>query len=100
MLVQETHVNKTKNYIMAENEPYEPYFDGWPIGKIFRELQKEWGRCVSKCYVGDNQQIGWVFVKLDKYEDTQKNYLHETWVTLHETTPTKTMEYHYFNFGG
>jgi hypothetical protein len=33
-------------------------------------------------------QVGWVFLKRDKYEDTGETFLHETWVTLlkrHET---------------
>jgi hypothetical protein len=89
MLVSETFVNQTKGYQFGESEPYEPYTDN--AGEFFREMQKEYGRCVSSVYVdspdGPPIKVGWVFEKTMQYEDARsKNdtYIREVWVTLYE----------------
>lgn len=87
MLIQETYVNKSEGYRLGETEPYEPYTDD--IGELFRELQREYGRCVGKCYVdkkdGSSQAIGWVFQKRQKYDDCNETFLSEVWVTLYKS---------------
>ena len=54
-------------------------------GKIFRHLQKQHGRCISKMYretsMGD-LHVGWVFQKRREYSDSFDTYLHETWVEI------------------
>ena len=95
MLIEETHLNATEGYMLGEPTRI-ALEDTWmgedaTPGDIFRSARSEFGRCVSKVYVdGENgpRAIGWVFVKLNRYEDTNEPYLHETWVCLlkrHET---------------
>ena len=55
---------------------------------LFKDLQKEFGRCVSKLYVGGDlapRCVGWQF----------QNGLTDAWVTLHTAPPTKE-DRHYF----
>ncbi len=61
------------------------------IGKLYRMLVREHGRCTGKIYVdepnGKARSIGWVFVKRKPYDGRNvtepKTYLHETWVSVH-----------------
>lgn len=103
MLISESWVNATEGYRIGDSGEYEPFTDN--IAKLFRSLQKEYGRCVSNMYcdtpeamsdTGKAPAIGWVFQKIDHYEDTGEPYLKETWVSLHDapTTVTKTPHYH------
>ena len=83
MLVKESHVNVTSGYLLGDPSEYEPFTED--IGRLFRAMQQEHGRCTGRCYIDKNGQavpIGWVFVKRDKYTDCQETYLHETWVSL------------------
>lgn len=56
------------------------------LGQLFRSLQGEHGRCVSKVYITTRTEeavpVGWVFQKRREYEDTGKPYLAETWVEV------------------
>lgn len=84
MKVIENHVNASKQYHIG-NTQYEPFTDN--IGKLFRSYQKEYGKCISYVYIdnrtgGKSRPVGWVFVKKMKYDDCDKYYLHETWITL------------------
>jgi hypothetical protein len=60
---------------------------------------REYGRCQSTVYIDTEdgaKAIGWVFVKRMPYSDApNESYLQETWVTVHEAPPTRTVEYHY-----
>ena len=93
MLVQETYVEKEMNCLVGEAEPYEPYTED--IGRLFRSMQREHGRCVSSVYVDTNDgkamRVGWVFEKRRKYSDSSKTYLSETWVTLFEKWDKRTV---------
>ena len=101
LFVKETHVNRTEGYRLGDSGVYETFTDN--TGRLFRSLQKEFGRCTGKCYIdmpdGSAKQIGWVFQKRQKYTDCNETYLAETWVTLHSAPPTRTVEYHYVEFG-
>jgi hypothetical protein len=99
MLVQETYIDKSHGCIYGETEPYEPYTDD--VGRLFRDFQREYGRCTSKVYIdrkdGSTASVGWVFVKRAKYQDCTDTYLQETWVTLYKSYEKKTVvdaEYH------
>jgi hypothetical protein len=94
--IQETWVNKTAGYVVGESDVYETWFTD--TGKLFKHLQKEYGRCTGKVYVGDNRQVGWGFEKLTKYTDSKDTYLQETWVTVHTAKPVKTISYQYADF--
>jgi hypothetical protein len=97
MMIEKTHVNATENYLLGEpirDKIENTVLDGMTFGQMYRWFQSEgYGRCTSKVFVDTNNpnepmQVGWVFLKRDKYEDTGETFLHETWVTLlkrHET---------------
>jgi hypothetical protein len=85
MKIRETYVNVTKGYRYGETEWYEPYTEN--IGRLFKSLQKEYGRCISKIYIdGYGGQVvgscGWVFQKKIQYEDCKEFYVQETWVEV------------------
>lgn len=79
--------------LIGEHPVYETGHD--TIANLFRSLQKEYGRCTGRVYHDDHGPIGWVFIKQEKYEDTNEPYLQETWVSLHDQPPTHTVQYHY-----
>lgn len=89
--IQETFVNISKGYICSESEVYKTDFDS--VNKLFRALNKEHGKCVSKMYIGEGQHIGYVFQKRQKYDDSKETFLLETWVSFHKEKPTKTFHY-------
>ena len=81
--VQETYVNESEGYIFGESDWYEPYTND--RGHLFRAMQREYGRCVSKMYRdeidGQPSVIGWVFSKRMPYEDNpRQTYVREVWV--------------------
>lgn len=107
--IEETYINQTKGYQFGSTGVYETWTDD--KGKLFRSLQKEYGRCVSRVYRDTDEgtkSIGWVFEKRMEYDDgpypryddygnrvKPDTYVREVWVTLHQAPPTKTIEYHY-----
>jgi hypothetical protein len=99
MWIQETFVNETKDYVCGESDKYESSTDD--VGKLFRALQREHGRCISKIYRDtDNgaQAVGWVFEKRMKYFDARGNdlehdyYIQNVWVRLFEQQDKVTRE--------
>jgi hypothetical protein len=98
MLIQETFVNVTREAQIGESGLYEPFTDD--LGKLYRVLVKEHGRCTGRVYIDTKEgtkAIGWVFIKRRKYDDSNETYLAETWVTLHERQPDTTVIHHYLN---
>jgi len=96
LLLQETWLNRTEHYIIDSTDVYKTAFDD--KGELFRHLQKEYGRCISRVYTetpGEPQPIGWVFLKRQRYDGSNDTYLLETWCTLHRKPPTVTVQYHY-----
>jgi len=76
---------------------YEPFTDD--KGKLFKSLQKEFGKCVSKVYrdiypvvlmmekgrlIHKEEhtviQVGWVFESRQKYDRSTETYIREVWV--------------------
>jgi len=96
ILAEFDYVNVTQGYRIGNEGPLETRFE--TKGELYRHCIKEYGRCVSKCYIEDGQQIGWVFQKRVKYDDCKETYLQETWVTVHDSMPIKHTEYHYADF--
>lgn len=85
--VGEIHINETRGYRLDDENWYAPYTED--VGRLFRDFQKEYGRCVSKVYQdtpdGEPDAIGWVFEKTRMYEDARSKedkYVHQVWVTL------------------
>lgn len=96
LYVQLDHVNLTERYRLEGSEVYESCCD--TRGYLFRIMRSEYGRCTGRVLVttqGGDRQVGWVFVKRQKYDDSDDTFLMETWVTVHMGPPTKTIEYHY-----
>ena len=96
ILAEFEYVNITKGYRLGSDGVQETRFK--TKGELYKYCLKEYGRCVSKCYVGNGQQIGWVFEKRVKYSDCNETYLQETWVAIHDSMPVKHIEYHYAQF--
>lgn len=88
--INESYVNQTKGHRFGESGWYEPLTDD--RAKLFRSLQREFGRCASRVYQdtpdGKPDAIGWVFEKRMRYDDARGNnadrdfYIREVWVTL------------------
>jgi len=97
IFIRETFINATEGYKIGNTEVYDTCQT--TPGPLFRDLQKEHGRCVSKLYLdvkgGGRKAIGWVFHKRRMYTDCDTAYLQETRVDLHKAKPTKTIEYYH-----
>ncbi len=97
LYIEENWIDRTRNCGLGDSDIYESFTDN--RGELYRAMQREYGRCVGKVRIdrtdGTTQEIGWVFRQRARYEDTREFYLRETWVTVHEAPPTKTIEYHY-----
>ena len=87
IVMKESWVNATEGHRMGDSDWYESYTDN--EGELFRSLQKEYGRCVSKVYIDQPNEslnplpVGWVFQKKVEYSDVQGQYfVRETWIEL------------------
>ena len=83
LMISEVYVNVTRSCRYGESGIYESFAD--TTGELFKSCRKEHGKCVSKVYIdtkNGTRQIGWVFQKKRRYDDTNEEYLAEVWVTL------------------
>lgn len=81
----ETYVNETRGYQFGDSGWQETCYTPANKGRLFLDLQREYGRCISKMYVDSlkenrTKQVGWVFQKKMQYEDSDDWYLREVWV--------------------
>lgn len=92
-------VNATRGTVFASfQEPIEP---GRTRGEIFRDLQREYGRCVSAVYVdraegGAPRRVGWAFQSRQRYTDARPGdrdptYIREAWVQVVEIEHRETV---------
>ena len=91
--IHEDWVDVDRHLRCGDTEVYETSHE--KLGDLFRSCQQEYGRCTSKVYIGEGTPIGWVFEKKKQYDDSKDTFTLQTWVTVHEKPPTKTVEYHY-----
>lgn len=94
--VKETWVNRDDKCLLGESDVYETYTE--EKGQLYRHMVREYGRCIGKIYVETKEgtkEVGWVFLKRQKYSDCKETYLQETWVTVHTGPPEKTIKYQY-----
>jgi hypothetical protein len=95
--ISEAFVDLSREIRFGETGPYESFTDD--PGELFKSCLREYGRCTGKVYIdtreGKTMAIGWVFLGRDTYQDCDKTYPREVWVTLHEGPPTRTTQYHY-----
>ena len=92
LLVRETFINESKGYQFGSSDFYEAFTD--ERKRLFRDLQREYGRCVSAMYIdarnGEAKPIGWVFQKRMQYGDARRPYtdkdyyIREVWVEVRE----------------
>ena len=85
LMVRCIYINKDKDALIgADPEPYEAFTDD--RGRLFRDCQREYGRCVSRMYRefkdGPDRAVGWVFQGRDKYQDCDETYMREVWVEV------------------
>lgn len=105
MMIRETFINLDKNATFGDPDWVEAWTDD--VGKLFKSLAAEYGRCTGKAYIerkGEpDKPCGWVFQKRMRYEDARGHkpsdyYMREVWVYLAdrvEVVPKKTkVEYH------
>lgn len=75
-----TQINQDKGY------RFNSYSCPSPSDKPFRALQKEFGRCRSKVYIGDGIPVGWAFEKKEPYQDFG-SFIQVTWVEAINDNP-------------
>jgi hypothetical protein len=81
--VAESFQDLDKGHIFGETAPYETYCAGNQRGRLFRDMQREYGRCASTVYAetaGKTVPVGWYFESKQPYTDTGKPYLRGVWV--------------------
>ena len=114
LFIETVSVNKNRGYRINDPEFNETRFDD--MGKLYKSLVKEYGRCTSKQYITVNDkpvQIGWVFEKREKYSDMRASrafkhmspkerdacsFIMETWVSVHMEKPTTVITPHFAKF--
>lgn len=89
LYTSETYINAGDNTRFGESEIEEAHTDD--VGRLYRSLMAEYGRCVSKVYQDTKSRgtiaIGWVFKKRMQYEgarDPKDTYIREVWATVYE----------------
>ena len=93
LFIRETFINETKGYQFGNTDWYEPYADN--RGELFRDLQKEYGACISAMYRDTPgkapKTVGWVFSRRERYENARRDepkdkatYIREVWVEVRE----------------
>jgi hypothetical protein len=90
VFVSEVCVNKDRGYRFGGAEPYDTGRTFAQLASVFRDLQREYGRCVSRVYLDNPEDearphvVGWVFEKRMRYEDAPaQSYTREVWVSVH-----------------
>ena len=77
--------NATEGYMIGDSGGF---YETWceSIGELFSAMQREYGRCISKVYVdneeGNPEALGWVFEQKEQYTDTKEDYIQHTWVEV------------------
>jgi len=90
--IRGTYVNETRGHCLGETGWYEPFTED--KGRLFRDLQREYGRCTSRIYVdtaAGAKPVGWCFKKRMDYEDahlirdrSDRSYVRAVWVECRE----------------
>ena len=90
MFIRETFIDADKDAIFGKTDWLDRTGD--TAGRIFRDSQREYGRCVSRVYRdqpdGSAKPVGWVFQSRQPYVDVQnRTYLREVWVEVAPEIP-------------
>ena len=97
MLIQEETFERRGDQLIGISGPQECYEIDGTVGQVYNRCLAEHGRCISKIYhekaASLDLPVGWCFEKRVAYQDDpSKTYLQETWVTLHSSPPTRSVE--------
>lgn len=91
LYASETYVDAMAGHMIGESGWQETFTDS--PGELFRCLRGEYGLCTGRMYVdaktGGAVQIGWVFQKRVRYEDSHETYIREVWVEVSTTKPER-----------
>ncbi len=95
--IQEEFVNETKGHRFSSGPWVDSNCD--TLGELFRSLSREYGRCVSRMYVGDGKPVGWVFEKRCEYDDAHRiqdklarSYIRHVWVCVSAENPHQPLQ--------
>lgn len=83
--IKEDYVNRDKGHIYDVVDWYETRFDVDQRRDLFESCSKEFGRARAMWVDkpgGGRHQVGWVFEKRVRYEDSSDTYLRETWIEV------------------
>jgi hypothetical protein len=74
LMVQVSLIDEDKEVCFFDHPPVATDWETDESGKLFRHLQREYGRCTSKVYVtntrtGRDWPVGWCFEKRVEYYD-------------------------------
>lgn len=79
------YVNASEGHVMgSEVQPVsDTVLEGMTPGQMFRWLQREYGRCISRVYIDEGTPVGWCFQRAMPYGDNpRESYIQEVWVSL------------------
>ena len=97
LFVKESYINRTRDACYGETDVYETAYAN--LGDLYRALAKEYGRCTCTVHIDRKDAapltVGWVFVQRVKYDDSDKTYLRETWVTVYAEKPAVSVKLKY-----
>lgn len=88
LMIRETYINQSEGWQIGDSGWYEPFTDN--RGDLYRFCRKEWGACISRCYIDTAKgtiPVGWVFSRRERYEDARSKadtYIREVWVEVQE----------------
>ncbi len=91
--IKTTWYNKIENCIIGEEsiDIDDTIIDN--MSDLYKSGLREFGRCTSKIYIdlpdGTVKHTGYTFEKRAKYDDCNKYYLQETWLTIEQYTETR-----------
>ena len=95
--IEEHFINKTRGYRFGDTEIHDSGEDN--VGKLFKALAREYGRCATKVYTtarGKDIPVGWVFEKKMQYEGSRREddtYIREVWVSCYSEPVGETIRY-------
>lgn len=88
LFIRETFVNETEGHRFGSSDWVETFTDD--LFELFKSLRSEYG-APAKMYrdrEGSSPiQVGWVFNKTAKYDDSKETYKQTTWIEVSKTEP-------------
>lgn len=107
MEIRETFINASEGHMIFESEWYTAHTTDKK--RLFRDLQREYGRCTGKVYrdtARGTKAVGWVFQSRQQYEDAHRGgecrhpgshresctYIREVWVSVRESADVHALD--------